>query len=307
MRQSTNKNVFSGAAASAFGKREKHVPSYVPPSRFSSALDALSVQDAAFTKEKERGNDKIRFDTTAASAFGKKRGDATVNNGFDSNASSAFGKSRGDQADGNNGFGDAAASAFGKKPVKEKRPVEPERPGLVLEKSNTLWAHLAGILPEEPKKREWASSAISQKKKQLEETVSAMAAEKVSDVTNMELFPALVSKPIAAASLSGAKPSFAEIMRMSKEKATSSSSSSKNPAEERPLKKGLMACEEYEERPIRLSMHNYNYIASEDSPNTYDENDLEYVHPSERPARAYTRKEEEYSSEEEEEDVSASW
>ncbi len=305
MRQSTNKNVFSGAAAEAFGKREKQTPSYVPPSRFSSALDALSVQDSAFGKEKERDNDKIRFDTTAASAFGKKRGDATVNNAFDNNASSAFGKSRGDQAAGNNGFGDAAASAFGKKPVKEKRPVEPERPGLVLEKSNTLWAHLSAILPEEPKKREWSSSAIGQKKKQLEETEAADAAKNVSDVTNMELFPALVSKPRQASDTSAAKPSFAEIMRMSKEKASSSSASSAKPAEERPLKKGLMVCEEYVDRPIRLSTLNYNYIGSEDSPNTYDENDLEYVHPSERPARAYTRKEEEYSSEEE--DVSEPW
>ena len=360
---------FSGLAASAFNnkrkgeKTDKSEPVKEEPvtqSRFASALAALpSVPAVSSAPEshsapmshafgKQRATESSRFNETATAAFGKKQTPQESNETslFDGVAASAFGKKR--QDGGDNLFGDQAASVFGKKRQDRRGHENSNTPTIVIEKKNTLWASISGLMPEakEPE-RQWAGSAIrQQKKKAEEEAVAAIAAKKQSasiEVTDTDFpslgftpkpvskpvsksssgnsfsaladdFPALESKPVSKSSSS---ISFAEIMRkrVEQEEAEAKAEADRRAQEESRRQRALM---ERLSNPLIRIRHNVgnsgNYYEEDDfNPDYNDEDDLDYVHPSEMAKRVpassyYDNDEDEYGpidDEEEEQDNSA--
>jgi hypothetical protein len=338
---------FTGLAATAFSskrKGEKSEPTATPSaptdakepvvtqSRFASALAAMptvpSVPSApagampigqVFGK-KQRSADSSRFDDAAASAFGKKTVEAKEPSLFDDVAASAFGKKRHDGGD--NLFDDQAASVFGKKRHdRRQREDDQARPTIVLEKPNTLWASISGLIPDAAKEpeRQWSGSAIRQQKKKAEaEAAAAIATKKQmnaievtdSDFPTLGMSPKPTSKPVSKSSSGnsfsaladdfptlGSKPvsksnsstSFAEIMRkrIEQEEAEARAEAERKAKEQHRRERELMERLNNPLIRIRHAPSNTNNYYDEDdyNPDYNEENDLDYVHPSEMARR----------------------
>ncbi len=361
---------FTGLAATAFNSKRKGDKSestatplaptdvkepVVTQSRFATALAAMPVVPSAHAGampigqvfgKKQRSADSSRFDEAAASAFGKKTSEAKEPSLFDDVAASAFGKKRHDGGD--NLFDDQAASVFGKK-RHDRRKREEESSGtptVLLEKSNTLWASISGLIPDAAKEpeRQWSGSAIRQQKKKAEaEAAAAIAAKKqmnAIEVTDSDFptlgmssgvpkptskpvsksssgnsfsaladdFPALGSKPV---SKSNSSTSFAEIMRkrIEQEEAEAKAEAERKAKEQHRRERELMERLNNPLIRIRHAPSNTNNYYDEDdyNPDYNEENDLDYVHPSEMARRgnnyyAQDDDEDDYAPEDDEEE-----
>jgi len=287
---------FPSAAAAAFGssKRVEHGPSR--QQQFSQeASEAFSRKkqqagfDAgaamAFSKEVKPnvGNTFTafskgpqptnNFDNAAMGAFGK--GPQPTNN-FDNAAMGAFGK--GPRS--HNGFDTMASAAFGKKPSRmERAQEERSRSTLVLPKrANDLGSIMDHYLG--PTEREYGNSALTQRRK-----AAAAVPEKIEEM----VWPELAPSKTAMAAVAKPAVSFAELMkkRVIEEEAAAAEEANKKAEAAAAKKRDALDRPSIVPHRFRPVNHVVNRAADDYEEEQVEDNDVDYLSPSERRKHDY--------------------